>query len=109
MSDIVKITDSNFEEEVLQFSGPVLVDISTEWCAPCKMLDPILGELASQYNGKVKIGRVDADNSPQIAARYSVLSVPTLLFFKNSQLVDTQIGLISKQVLQSKLDAILQT
>ena len=107
MSNLVEITDDNFEQQVLQSEGPVLVDVSTEWCAPCKMLSPIIEELASEYDGKLKVGKLDADTSPSIAARYRILGVPTLLFFKNGELVDTQVGLIPKQELQNKLDTLL--
>lgn len=107
MSNVVEITEDNFEQEILQSKAPVLLDVGTEWCGPCKMLAPIIEELAGEYDGKAKIGKLDADNAPGIASRYSILSVPTLLFFKNGQLVDTQIGLIPKQALQSKLNALV--
>lgn len=107
MSNLIELTDGNFEQQVLQSEGPVLVDVSTEWCGPCKMLTPIIEELAKEYDGRLKVGKLDADASPSVAARYRILSVPTLLFFKNGELVDTQIGLIPKQELQNKLDTLL--
>lgn len=107
MSSTIKISEGNFEQEVLKSEKPVLVDVSTEWCGPCKMLAPVIDELAREYDGKVKITKLDADESPDIAARYSILSVPTLLFFKNGEIVDTQTGLIPKQELKSKIDSLI--
>lgn len=107
MSELIEITDANFEKEVLQDGGPVLVDVSTSWCGPCKVLSPIIEELAGEYDGKVKIGKLDADNNPNTAARFRILSVPTLLYFKDGQLVDMQIGLIPKKELQDKLDTLI--
>lgn len=99
-------TDDNFEEEVLKAEGPVLVDFFAEWCGPCKMLGPILEELAGEYEGKVKIGKLDVDASPAVAGKYGVQSIPTLIFFKGGEPVDKAMGFQSKEALKVKLDAL---
>lgn len=100
---IKEITDSNFNEEVLQTKGVVLVDVFAEWCGPCKAMSPTIDKIAEEYKDRVKVGKLDVDKNPNTPGRYNILSVPTLLFFKDGKLVDTQIGLISKQVLEKKL------
>ena len=99
-------TDDNFEEEVLKADGPVLVDFFAEWCGPCKMLGPIIEELAGEYEGKVKIGKCDVDAAPQTAGKYGVQSIPTLIFFKGGEAVDKLMGFQSKEALKEKLDAL---
>ena len=104
-SDILgEFTDDNFEAEVLKSSVPVLVDFWAEWCGPCKMLTPIIEELAKEYAGTVKIGKLNVDNSPVSASRYAVNSIPTLLFVKGGNVVDQHVGLLAKKALQSKID-----
>lgn len=104
---VTEITDSNFEKEVLQANGTVLVDVSAAWCGPCKALAPVVEALSDEYKDKVKVGKLDVDKSPNVPGKYSILSVPTLLFFKNGQLIDQLIGLVSRQAIKSKLDSIL--
>jgi len=104
MAQAVKITDKNFEE-VINSEQPVLVDFWAEWCGPCKMIAPIVEELASEYNGKAVIGKVDVDANPEVSAKFSIRSIPTLLIFKNGEVVDKQIGAVSKNVLSQKLEA----
>lgn len=101
-----EITDANFHEEVLQSKGVVLVDVFANWCGPCKTLSPIVEEIAQEYKEKIKVGKLDVDRSPNTPGKYNILSVPTLLFFKDGQLVDQQIGLIPKRTLKNKLDAL---
>lgn len=96
-------TDENFETEVLKSDTPVLVDFFAEWCGPCKMLAPIMEELAKEYKGKWKIGKVDIDASPKLAEKYGVQSIPTLKFFKNGELVDEAIGFQAKDSIKEKL------
>ncbi len=104
MGKAIEITDSNFEE-VIQSTKPVLVDFWAEWCGPCKMIGPVVEELASDYDGKAVIGKVDVDTNPEISAKYGIRSIPTLLVFKDGEIVDKQIGAVPKGVLSQKLDA----
>lgn len=99
-------TDENFQREVLESDIPVLVDFYADWCGPCKMIAPIIEELAKEYDGKVKIGKLNVDEDLKTSEKYRVMSIPTLIFFKNGVPVDTVIGAVPKKVLQEKLDAI---
>lgn len=100
----VEITDSNFGE-ILNSDQPVLVDFWAEWCGPCKMIAPVVEELAVDYDGKAVIGKVDVDSNPEVSAKYGIRSIPTLLVFKNGEIVDKQVGAVPKNVLSQKLDA----
>lgn len=104
MSKPVEITDNNFNE-VINSEKPVLVDFWAEWCGPCKMIGPVVEELASDYDGKAVIGKVDVDANPEVSAKFGIRSIPTLLVFKNGEIVDKQIGAVPKSVLSQKLDA----
>lgn len=104
MSKAVEITDNNFEE-IINSDQPVLVDFWAEWCGPCKMIAPVVEELASEYDGKAVIGKVDVDSNPEVSAKFGIRSIPTLLVFKNGEIVDKQIGAVPKNVLSQKLDA----
>jgi len=100
--NIVTLTQANFAQEVLQSKTPVLVDFWASWCGPCRMLSPILDELAQEFDGKVKIGKVNTDEQPELASQYRVQAMPTMLFFKQGQ-VDSQIvGFKNKRELQAK-------
>jgi thioredoxin len=101
---IVALTQENFAQEVLQSPKPVLVDFWAEWCGPCKMIAPLLEELAEEYDGKVKIGKLNTDEQQQLAAQYGIRSIPTLLFFKNGQVVEQMIGARSKRDFKANLD-----
>jgi len=105
--NIVTLTDSNFDPEVIKSSTPVLVDFWAEWCGPCKMVAPILDELATEYNGKLKIGKVNIDEHQPLATQYGIRAIPTLLIFKQGQVVDQVVGLRSKKDFKSKLDRVL--
>lgn len=99
-------TDSDFTSEVLQSSTPVLVDFFATWCGPCTMMAPSIDELAQEYEGRVKIGKLDVDENPQSASQYGVQSIPTLIIFKNGKEVDRMVGVKSKDVLAEKLDVL---
>lgn len=104
MGKAIEITDSNFNE-VISTDKPVLVDFWAEWCAPCRMVGPIVEELAEDYEGKAVVGKIDIDNNPNVAAQFGIRSIPTLLVFKGGQVVDKQVGAAPKAALSSKLDA----
>ena len=101
----LEITDSNFEEVVLKSGKPVLVDFWAEWCGPCRMVGPVVEELAKEYDGKAVIGKVNVDFNPKIATDFGIMSIPALLFFKDGKLVDKQVGAVPKHVLANKLEA----
>jgi thioredoxin 1 len=105
MTDIVQVTQDSFQTEVLDSLQPVLVDFSAEWCGPCKMLDPIVHQLAGEWKNKVKVVKIDADQNPDILMQYSVLGIPTLLLFKNGELMDRVTGFQPKDRLISKFSA----
>ena len=102
-----KFTTDNFEKEVLQSELPVLVDFYADWCGPCKMMAPIVEGLAQGYDGKVKVGKLNIDDEMEIAQQYRVMSIPTFLFFKGGKVVDTSVGAMSKDELESKLQKVL--
>lgn len=104
----LEFTDANFEQEVLKSDVPVLVDFWAVWCGPCKMIAPFVEELAGEYEGKAKVGKVDVDNNPNISMTYGIRSIPTLLIFRDGKIVDQIIGAIPKQAMAQKLDAQLQ-
>ena len=101
---MIHLTDANFKSEVLQSDLPVVVDISATWCGPCKMVAPILEELSKEYAGKIKIGKLDVDENPQIPGKYGVMSVPTLMFFKKGEVMDQVVGALPKVQLKSKIE-----
>ncbi len=103
-ANILVLTQDNFEKEVLQSSQPVLVDFWAEWCGPCKALAPVLDELARDYDGKVRGGKVDIDQHQTLAAKFGITAIPTLLLFKQGQVVDQMRGLRSKKDLKNSLD-----
>ena len=96
MSDVVKVSDANFPEEVSKAPTPVLLDFSATWCSPCKQLAPIVEEVAQQYRGRLKVGAVDIEESPEMAVRYGVISVPTLVLIKSGEVHDRHVGLMPK-------------
>ncbi len=104
--NILTLTSENFDQEVLKSPTPVLVDFWAEWCGPCKMVSPILDELATEYDGKVKIGKVNIDDHQGLATEYGIRAIPTLLLFKAGQVTDQIVGLRSKRDFKSKLDRV---
>lgn len=101
-------TDKDFESEVLKSNTPVLVDFFAEWCGPCKMMAPIVDELAKTYEGKVKIGKMDVDANPEAPQRYGIMSIPTFVFIKNGEVVNKVTGAQSKDSMSDMLDAMLK-
>ena len=102
MSNAMAVTDENFETEVEKNSGLTVVDFWATWCAPCRMIAPILDQLASEFSGKVKVTKLDVDQNVRTATRFNVRSIPTLLFFKDGKLVDQVVGAVPKQALETK-------
>lgn len=101
----IEFTDANFEEEVLKSELPVLIDFWAVWCGPCKMIAPSIDELANEYEGKAKIGKLDVDNNQQVATKYGIRSIPTLLIFKDGKMVDQIVGALPKPKIAEKLNA----
>lgn len=100
----IHFTDENFNQEVLSSNIPVLVDFYADWCGPCKMLAPVIETLAGEYEGKVKIGKLNVDNAPDTARNFGIMSIPTLLYFKNGELVNKSIGVVSKSEIEQVLN-----
>ena len=100
----VEFTESNFEEMALKSDKPVLVDFWAEWCGPCRMVGPVVEEIANEYDGKAVIGKVNVDENPEISMKYGIRNIPTILFLKNGEVVDKSVGAVPKNVLTEKLD-----
>lgn len=107
-TDHVTLTEENFASEVLESSKPTLVDFWAKWCGPCRAFAPVIEELARQFKGKATVGKVDIDEHPDLAARYAVRAIPSLLFFRDGEVVDRVTGRVPAPVLAQKLDALLQ-
>jgi thioredoxin 1 len=103
----LEVTDSNFDELVIQSDVPVIVDFWAVWCGPCRMVGPIVEEIGKEYEGKARVVKLDVDNNNTTAAKFGIRNIPTILFFKNGEVVDKQVGAVPKTVLVNKLEALL--
>ncbi|MEW5979124.1 MAG: thioredoxin [Acidobacteriota bacterium] len=103
--NLFEFTDGNFDQEVLKAEKPVLVDFWAPWCAPCRMVGPIIEELAGSYADKVKVGKLNTDDNPNIASRYGIMSIPTILLVKNGEVVDRRVGAVPKKEFEKMLNA----
>jgi len=107
MSSLVEVNEENFEAEVLKSEVPVMIDFHAEWCSPCKILSPIVEEIANDYEGRAMVAHADVDQTPNLARQYRILSIPTVMFFKNGELVESSIGAVPKQNLTAILDRLM--
>ena len=103
----VTLTDANFPSEVFESDAPVLVDFWATWCGPCRIIAPVIEQLAGEFEGRAKIGKMDVDQNPTIPMQFGIRSIPTLLFFKDGQVVDQVVGAVPKKVLAEKLEALV--
>lgn len=103
----LEVNDVNFEEVVIKSDKPVIVDFWAEWCGPCRMIAPFIEEISKEYSGKALVTKCDVDNSPQVAAKYGIRNIPTVLFFKEGKIADKQVGAVPKNIFVSKLTALL--
>ncbi len=104
---VIDVTDDKFEETVLKSEKPVIVDFWAEWCGPCRMVGSVVKELSEEYGDKIVVTKMDVDSNPNTAVKFGIRNIPTILFFKNGEIVDKQVGAVPKTILVSKLDAIL--
>jgi len=107
MSDVVYVTDSNFDQEIINSDLPAMVDFWADWCGPCKMVGPVVEELAKEYKGKVKIAKLNVDQNREVTSRYGIRNIPTMIFFKDGKVVDTIIGAYPKSFLEERIKSLL--
>lgn len=104
---VLKFTENDFQKEVLEADIPVLVDFYADWCGPCKMMSPVLEQISNEMEGKIKIGKVNVDENPNLAGEYKVMSIPNFILFKNGEVVDQVIGALPKAQMEEKINAVL--
>ena len=107
MSAEIQLTDDTFEKDVVQSPQPVLVDFWAPWCGPCRMLTPVIEEIAKEYNGKIRVAKINTDEHPNAASRYKISAIPTLLFFKGGKVVEQLVGVHSKSEIKKTLDSLV--
>ena len=107
MSELMEFTDDNFESEVLKSNQPCLVDFWAEWCGPCRMVGPVVEEIAKEYAGKIKVGKLNVDDNNKTAVQYGIMSIPSLLFFSGGKVVDQVIGAVPKKQLVQRIEKII--
>ena len=105
---MVELTGANWEKEVIQSKGVVMIDFWAAWCGPCRMIAPSIEELAKEYSGRIKVGKLNTDENSDVARRYKIMGIPTVIFFKDGQKVDQLVGAVPKSSLKSKIDALLK-
>jgi thioredoxin 1 len=103
----LELTDSNFNEMVIKSDKPVIVDFWAEWCGPCRMVGPIVNEIGEDYKDRAVVGKLDVDSNPEVTQRFGIRNIPTILFFKNGEVADKQVGAVPKTAIVSKLEALL--
>lgn len=103
----IEVNDTNFEDVVIKSDKPAVVDFWAEWCGPCRMIAPSIEEMSGEFSGKAIVAKCDVDNSPQVAIKYSIRNIPTILFFKDGKIADKQVGAVPKNVLVNKLKSLL--
>ncbi len=103
----IEVTDANFDEIVLRSDKPVIVDFWAEWCGPCRMVGPIISELSQEYDGKAIFTKLDVDTNPGVSAKFGIRNIPTVLFFKNGEIADKQVGAVPKSNLEAKLQVLI--
>lgn len=108
MSEIILLSEQNWETEITNSDLPVVVDFWAEWCAPCRMMAPILEEVKREYQGKIKVGKLNVDENSTIAGQYRIMGIPTLLFFRSGKIVDKVVGIVSRKTLDDKIEKLLK-
>ena len=106
---VVELADANFNQEVVETKTPVLVDFWAEWCPPCKLAEPVIEEIAREFEGKIKVGKLNVDENPQIGQKYGILSIPTVIIFKNGEEVKRQVGFVGKDAYEKLIDSVLSS
>ncbi len=109
MSELLEVTVDNFETEVLQSERPVLVDFWAPWCGPCRVISPLVEEVASEYEGRLRVGKLNVDDHPSIAQRFEIRGIPALLFFKEGAIADTVVGAVPKSMLQKHVEDVVNS
>ncbi|MFH1824540.1 MAG: thioredoxin [Candidatus Firestonebacteria bacterium] len=103
----IPLTDENFEDEVIKSKQPVLIDFWAEWCGPCKMIAPIIEELSKEYSGKIKVGKINVDENPAVSSRLGIRSIPTLIIFKDGEIMGQLVGVQSKEIIKEKVNSLI--